>query len=158
MRVATVGIALAAAGLLVAHGLEAQTSRSHLGARISYQFDAEEFGIGAQLGVPIARRLEFYPSFDYYFVDPGNFWAMNADLKYRISATSSMDWLYVGAGLNVTGFSVGPVDDTDLGANLLAGVEPLRGRIHPFAEARLILGDGSAFQLSAGLNLTLGRH
>lgn len=155
-----VAVAVIAAGALfgVAAGAEAQTSRSHLGPRVSYNFDAEEFGIGAQLGVPVGRRLEFYPSFDYYFVDPGNLWALNADLKYRISGTKSAEWLYVGAGLNFTGFSNGPVDDTDVGANLLAGVEPLRGRVHPFAEGRLTLGDGSTFQISAGLNFTLGRH
>ena len=151
--------ALAVGGLLAAAtSAEAQTRRTHLGPRVSYNFDAEEFGIGAQLGIPIANRIEFYPSFDYYFVDPGNLWAMNADLKYRFSATSSTNWLYAGAGLGILGFSAGNADDTDFGANLFAGFEPLSGRIHPFAEGRLRIGDGSSFQISAGLNFTLGRH
>lgn len=148
-----VGLATAAPG-----ALSAQTSRSHLGAHLGYNFDAEELGIGAQLGVPIARRLELYPSFDYYFVDPGSLWALNADLKYRVPTTSRSDWLYVGGGLNLTTAGRNGADHTDAGANFLLGVESLRGVIHPFGEARLTLGDGSTFQIAAGLNITLGGH
>lgn len=145
-------------GIVGAGALEAQTARSHLGVRASYNFDFEEAGVGAQLGVPIGRRLEFYPSFDAYFVDPGSLWALNADLKYRPSLARSTDWLYLGGGINFTGFSNGPVDDTDVGLNLIGGVEPYRGMVHPFVEGRLILGNGSQFQLALGLNFTLGRH
>lgn len=134
------------------------TGRSHLGPRVSFNFDFDEVAIGAQFSTPIARRLEFYPSFDYYFVDPGSLWTLNADLKYRVSANRSADWLYLGGGLGFSRIDVGPAEDTDVGLNLLAGVEPLRGRVHPFAEGRLTLGDGSTFQISGGLNFTLGRH
>jgi hypothetical protein len=41
-----------------------------------------------------------------------------------------------------------------VGLNLFAGAESLKGRVHPFAEARLVLGDGSRFQLVGGLNIT----
>lgn len=138
--------------------LSAQTSRSHVGPHLGYNFDAEELGIGAQLSVPVARRLEFYPSFDYYFVDPGSLWALNADLKYRVPTSARSDWLYVGGGLNLTTASRNGSDHTDAGANFLLGVESLRGIIHPFGEARLTLGDGSTFQIAAGLNITLGSH
>jgi hypothetical protein len=134
----------------------AQTSRMHIGPRLSYNFDLEELGIGAQFSIPIATRLEFYPSFDYYFVDPGSAWGLNADLKYRF-AGENVRWLYVGAGLNVTGVSDGN-DETDAGLNLIAGVESLKGRIHPFGEFRGTIGGASFVQLSAGLNITLGKH
>jgi len=136
----------------VAGTAQAQTSRLHLGPRVSYQFDLEKIGIGAQLGVPIVHYLEFYPSFDY-FIDSGSFWNLNADLKYRIPS-ESVRWLYVGAGLNIAHGG----GDTQAGLNLLAGVESLKGRVHPFAEFRFTANHGSTGQIAAGLNFTLGRH
>lgn len=154
-RISRTATALVAAAAL-AGTAQAQTNRLHLGPRVSYQFDVEEFGVGAQLSVPMARYLEFYPSFDYFFVDNGSFWNLNADLKYRIAA-ATVRWLYLGAGLNIARSSNGS-SNTDAGLNLFAGAESLKGRVHPFAEFRFTAGDGSTGQVSVGLNITLGRH
>src|SRR4051812_18171479 len=89
----------------LATGARAQTSHLHVGPHLAYNFDAERLGIGAQFSVPIAHHLEFYPSFDYFFVSPGKWWALNADLKYRVSTDGALNWLYVGGGLNLTGVS-----------------------------------------------------
>lgn len=150
-RLVLASLALAAGWTQAAEG---QTQRAHLGPRLSYNFDLEEFAIGAQLGIPIANRLEFYPSFDYYFVDPGSAWGLNADVKYRLATEDAPLWFYFGGGLNLTGVSNGD-DDTNFGANLLGGVETLQGRIHPFGEARITISDASFFQLGIGLNITL---
>ena len=131
----------------------AQTGRAHLGPRVIYDFDYEEFGIGAQLSVPVARRLEFYPSFDYFFVEPGSLTQLNVDFKYRVPA--DFNWLYVGAGLNVTRRSVRDFENTDTGLNLFGGYESMRGNVHPFIEVRIVAGDGSRAQLAGGLNFTL---
>lgn len=144
--------ALAAAGTA-----EAQTSRTHFGPRASYQFDLEEFGLGLQFSAPIGRRLEFYPSVDYFFVDVGSFWSLNADIKYRVTREAT-NWLYLGSGLNVARRSVGNFHDTQAGLNAFVGAESLKGRVHPFAEFRFTAGDGSTAQLAAGINFTLGRH
>lgn len=138
----------------VAGGAEAQTNRMHLGPRVSYQFDLEELGIGAQFSIPLVRHLEFYPSFDYFFVDPGSFWAVNADLKYRV-ASEAIHWLYLGAGLNVARYGVAGVTDTQAGANAFVGAESLGGRIHPFGEFRFTVGNGSTALIAAGINFTL---
>jgi hypothetical protein len=145
--------------LLLAAGapLAAQTRNLHIGPHVAYNFDVEKVAVGAQFSVPLFHRVEFYPSFDYYFVDEGSLWALNGDLKYRVFPDRPR-WLYVGAGINVARASFGNASDTEAGFNLLGGVESLRGRIHPFAEARLTLGDGSSFQLAGGINITLGRH
>lgn len=155
-RILQAGVLFAALVAGASGTAEAQTSRVHLGPRVAYNFDLEDFAIGAQLGVPIATRLEFYPSFDYYFVDPGSAWGLNADLKYRF-AGESLDWLYVGGGLNFTGVDNGN-DDTNVGLNLIGGVETLRGWVHPFGEFRATISDGSFIQLAVGLNFTLGKH
>lgn len=137
-----------------AGGLQAQTGAMHLGPRVSYQFDLEEVGIGAQLGVPIARNLEFYPSLDYFFVDVGSFLSLNADLKYRI-ATRDINWLYLGGGLNVARRGLNGNSNTDAGINGFVGAESRAGRVHPFAEFRFTSNNGSTGQLSVGLNFTL---
>jgi hypothetical protein len=138
---------------------QAQTERSHIGPRVSYQFDLEEIGIGGQFGARIGRQLEFYPSFDYFFVDNGSFWQLNADLKYGI-VSEAINWLYLGGGLNLARSDAGTASEarTRAGANLFAGAESRRGRVHPFAEFRVVLRDGSAAQLAAGLNITLDLH
>ncbi|HOX19554.1 MAG TPA: hypothetical protein PLI70_01380 [Gemmatimonadales bacterium] len=137
---------------LLAGTAQAQTHKMHLGPRLSYQFDAEEIGLGAQFSVPIASQLEFYPSFDIFFTSPNSLWSFNADLKWRVAPTS-VNWLYLGTGLNLMGGGGG--DGSNAGLNLFGGIESLKGRIHPFAEMRFIVNDNSTAQLAAGINFTL---
>ena len=137
----------------VAHAQE----RSHLGPQLGYNFDAEAVVIGAQFSAPIGTHLEFYPSFNYFLVDVGTLWALNADLKFRVPA-EGIDWLYFGGGVNLTGFSFSGSSNTEAGLNLLGGIESRRGNVHPFGEFRLTVGDGSSAQLVGGINFTLGRH
>jgi len=156
LRVSRIGVALVLSSALTGTA-QAQTSRFHFGPRLSYQFDLEKIGIGAQFSAPIARHLEFYPSFDYFFVSNGSFWNLNADLKYRIPS-ESVHWLYLGAGLNIARSGVSGVHNTRAGVNLFAGVESLKGWVHPFAEFRFTANHGSTGQIAAGLNFTLDRH
>lgn len=137
----------------IAGTAQAQAGQIHLGPRMSYQFDLEEFGLGAQLSVPLVPRLEFYPSFDYYFVDPGSLWNLNGDLKYRPSPGAA--WLYLGGGLNIARSSSGDNSNTDAGVNAFLGMESRAGRVHPFAEFRFTNNNGSTGQVSVGLNITL---
>ena len=144
--------------VLVASGMvRAQTKRAHIGPHVGYNFDLDDVNLGAQASLPLVNRLEFYPSFDWYFRDPGSAWALNADLKWRV-AKDRPRWFYVGAGLDLLTVSVSGVSNTNAGANLFAGAESLRGTIHPFVEARAILSSHSSLQLQGGLNITLGRH
>jgi len=135
----------------------AQTSRSHFGPHVAYNFDIDKFGVGAQLSVPVAHHLEFYPSFDYWLVDAGSLWAVNADLKYRLTG-AGWSWLYVGSGLNITTAGGGGSSTSQTGLNLFAGIESLRGEVHPYAEFRGVVNGASTTQVSAGLNITLGHH
>jgi len=145
----TLALALLLA-LLAAGTAQAQTNEAHLGPRLSYQFDADAIGVGAQFSLPIASHLEFYPSFDVFFTDPSSLWSFNADLKWRV-APASVQWLYLGTGLNIMGSG----GDSHAGLNLFGGIESLKGRVHPFAEMRFTVNDNSTAQLSAGLNFTL---
>jgi len=44
------------------------------------------------------------------------------------------------------------VSGSSTNLNLLTGLEGRRGRTRPYVEAKLILGDGSAFQLVGGIS------
>ena len=125
---------------------------ARLGPHLGYNFDADALALGAQVTLPITRQIEVYPSFDHYFVDPGTLWALNADVKFRPATRTGA--LYVGGGLNYLHTSAGGgTGDTNL--NLLGGLEARRRSYAPFVEGRLILGNGSAFQVVGGFNFRL---
>lgn len=154
----TLRTSLLAAALTLASAFastaQAQTNEVHLGARVSYNTDAEVAGLGVQVGIPIGRRLEFYPSFDNFFVNSGSLLGFNADLKLRVPLETS-DWMYLGAGLNFARRSVGDNNNTNTGANVFIGAESLKGRVHPFGEIRVIANDGTNMQFAVGLNFTM---
>ena len=120
-----------------------------LGPHLGYNFDAEALTLGAQVTFPLTRRVELYPSFDYYFIDPGSAWALNADVKFR--PPTRMGALYVGGGFNYLHVSAGG----DLNVNLIGGLEFLGRPFVPYAEGRIILGNGSAFQVVGGFSFKL---
>jgi hypothetical protein len=136
---------------------QAQTNHMHLGPRISYNFDAEVIGLGAQFSVPMGDHLEFYPSADVFLVSAGSFADLNLDLKLRV-ARDSFNWLYLGGGLNVARRSAGSFEDTRAGLNLFLGAESLRGRVHPFGELRLVASNNTTVRAAFGLNITLHSH
>jgi len=128
-----------------------QEASPRMGTHMAYHFDVRDPGVGAQLDVPVAPRFALYPSGAIYLVDQGSLWGVNADVKYQVASP-----VYLGGGLNILRRSTASTGDTDAGVNLLAGVEGHLGRrVHPFAEGRVILNEGSAFLLGAGLSISL---
>jgi hypothetical protein len=120
------------------------------GAHVGYNFDASKALLGAQLSWPIVPTLDLYPSFDFYFVNGGSLWALNFDVKYR-PPTRYGAW-YLGGGLNYSHGSSGGISSSSTNLNLLTGLEGRRGHTRPYVEAKLIVGNGSAFQIAAGLS------
>lgn len=145
MKVSHLLIAVAILATGVTTGAAAQ--RSHVGFRVAYDFDVDEALTGAQVHLPIANRWEFYPSFDYYFVDPGSLIGFNVDVSYRLRSSP----LYVGGGLSILDSDGG----SDTGLNAFFGLESRTGSVHPNVEMRLKLHDQTRLQLGAGLNFTL---
>jgi len=150
---------LALMGLLLGGSAvaEAQARTTYFGPRVLYNFDAESFGIGVGLTAPIQSGFSFYPSFDYYFLDLGTSFQINADVKYQFP-NEDLQWLYVAAGVGISRFSYEGFSSTDAGLNLVGGFQPAgAARIKPFVEAKLGIGDGSYFQVAGGINIPLGR-
>lgn len=119
-----------------------------IGVHVGYNFDIDHPLVGAQATFPITRYVGLYPSFDYYTGAGATVWGLNFDLKLRPPAVYQF-W-YGGAGLNL----LHEVTTTSH-LNLFAGFAGRPGPFRPYAEARLTLGDGSAFQLLGGLSFPL---
>ena len=123
-----------------------------VGVHVGYNFDIDHALIGAQASFPITRTVELYPSFDYYTGQSTAKWGLNIDLKVRPPARYQF-W-YGGAGLHLLHAAT-----TTSHLGLFAGFAGRPGPFRPYAEARLILGNGSgngsAFQLAGGLSFPL---
>jgi hypothetical protein len=134
----------------------AAAQQSHLGLRAGYNFEFEEPAIGGHLTLPLARQLDFYPSLDVFLPATGTRMLFNGDLKYRF--VTDTEWRpYLGGGLNLLYRRVGDNGASDLGANVLGGIETRLGSVRPFVEGRVVVQDEASFQLGGGLNITLGR-
>lgn len=119
-----------------------------LGPRVGYDFERDDWTVGGQLRLPI-RPVEPLVSGDYYFAT-GHPWQLNVDVALRLRRLSS---LYVGGGIGV--FHAGT---TDVGPNMLVGLQPPARRsspIRPYAEGRWTFLDGVPFRLVFGVNLVL---
>jgi hypothetical protein len=134
----------------------ASAQSAHIGARVGYNFDAEDVLFGLNLTVPVTTRIDFYPSIDVYTPDDGSMLGFNGDFKVRFPTISGPSF-YVGGGIGVLNSSFDGRSATDVGVNLLMGLETRTGWVHPFAEGRILIRDGSSFQLTGGVNFTLGR-
>jgi hypothetical protein len=127
----------------------------HVGMRLGYNITHEEVLLSANLTVPMARRFEFYPSIDIYTPARGNRIAFNGDVKVMFPMSSGPQF-YAGGGLGIVNRNEGDFSNTNLGVNLLFGLESRIGWMHPFAEGKVLLHDRTQVQLIGGINLTLG--
>jgi hypothetical protein len=133
----------------------AVAQRSHIGVHAGYDFDTDDAVVGGQVSLPLSRYVELYPSVDVYLVSTGSLVGLSGDLKYRLAPRARPE-LYLGGGVNVLRSSAGGATATDTGWDLFGGVESRLGYTHPYVEGRgRFHGDRSAFQLNAGLNITL---
>jgi hypothetical protein len=134
-----------------ARATAAAVERPSFGAHLGYNFDADDALLGAQLTYPVTPRLALYPTFDYYFESGATLWALNADIKFH--PPTRHGYFYFGGGLNILHGSAGGFSNTDTNLNLLGGIEGRRWRSTvPYVEAKLIVGNGSAFQIVGGLS------
>ncbi len=138
--------------------------------------DDFDFGVGARVETslaslapenPLVGALRGFAAFDYFFPDCSgltavdfdcSYWELHGGAKLPLPISETLR-TYAGAGLGIARYSISEEDlgglvdasSTDLGLNLLGGVEfPLSG-LSSFAEARIELGGGEQFVLSLGV-------
>lgn len=142
---------------LAANSTSASAQAStNVGARLGYNFHSDDAVLGLHLTVPISTRIEFYPSIDLYVPDSGNQVGFNGDVKVLLPLRSGPH-LYGGGGIGLVNRNEGDFSNTDVGINLLFGIESLVGWIHPFGEARVMIYDDPQLALIAGVNFRFGR-
>jgi len=137
---------------LIVSPLHAQ--RAHIGPHGGYSFDRNHGLIGGQLTFPIARQVELYPSFDYYFGSGPTVLGFSGDLKLRFPTGYGSD-VYFGGGPHWLHTSITGASGTDMGWDVFFGLESRRGVTHPYIEGRVLNHSQSQFQLLGGLNITL---
>ena len=145
------------------------------GAQANYADDFD-FGIGGRVlydTTPFLESTRAVASFDLYFPDEGgdavdvSFWEINVNGHYFFPIENSPVRVYAGAGLHFASVSIeteavtvggivfdgGDADDSEVGLNILGGVEfPIEAAITPFAELKIELGGAEQFVITGGVN------
>src|SRR5262245_30641846 len=123
-----------------------------LGLRGGYYVDIGDPFLGAEVLLPISRRIYFNPNFEYVFVDNFTYWTLNGDFHYDFPTHRPIYvWAGAGVGLLVSDPEGENNGDTDAALNLLAGVGFQTGSVIPYFQAKVILDGGSEFVLAFGL-------
>ncbi|MDX1577916.1 MAG: hypothetical protein R3266_05505 [Gemmatimonadota bacterium] len=140
-----------------------------VGGQVSFADDAD-FGIGPRLAIElpgVSEGLWLVGTFDYFFPDEGflgdgtdvDYWELNGNAIYTIRLPDAPNVEpYIGAGINIARFSSQvetepevDVSDTNVGLNILGGLDfPLQG-FTPFVEARIEIDGGEQFVVTGGI-------
>ena len=154
---------LAASGLVFAP----QASAQQFGVHLNWADDVD-LGIGARamfdLGGLVSSsdddplaNLKGVVSGDYFFWDCDPFdctyFEINGNAIYPFELEDSDLQPYVGGGLNFASVDFEGSGDTDVGLNLLGGINFDLGGFAAFAEAKTEVGGGDQFVLTFGVLL-----
>lgn len=150
----------------VTFGVQEAHAQISFGAQASFA-DETDFGIGARIyaGLPLTG-LELVGAFDYFFPSEEglNYFEVNANALYSLPLAGMTGFRpYVGGGLNIArgsldvdlpeGFGDISTSDTEMGLNLIGGLEFGFGPIKPFAELRAQIAGGEQIVLTGGIRL-----
>ena len=129
--------------------------------------DIDEFAIGGDVRYDLSQveaPVQLSGAFDFYFPE-GDVTIFTVDLNgHYVFPTEGTISPYAGAGLGITSVSVDvdtPVgsfgaDDSDVGLNLVGGVEFQAGSVRPFAQGQLTVGgDFDRFGITGGILFAL---
>jgi opacity protein-like surface antigen len=133
------------------------------GGQLSFGSD-QDVGLGGRLlaNVSSLEHWDFIGTFDWFFPDEPvgqdrTYWEVNGNLAYNFDIAGAPSISpYVGGGLNIAHFSREDADgsgnsDTDLGLNLLGGLQFEAKAVTPFVELRVELSGGDQLVITGGL-------
>ena len=146
---------VALAAVLAPAPAEAQID---LDLRAGIYTDAEEAFIGAGILTDVTGNWYFNPNVEYVFVDPGSLLTLNGDFHYDFAREGTWSfWAGAGPAIIFRDFGDGrrgrrdDDNETDFGANLLAGVGMVRGAVRPYGQVKVVLSDDTEAVLAVGV-------
>jgi hypothetical protein len=152
-------LVLAALAPLTAQAQAPAAERTRFGVQVSYASDDVDFGVGAHLDYPMSRLFNNAPIFAQVTADiffPGNdvtYLEGAWNMLYRFRIQNSPLAPYAGAGLVLAYADTPAGSNTELGLNLVGGMQfPRAGRLTPFVQARLEVEAGEIFVLTGGIH------
>jgi opacity protein-like surface antigen len=156
---------LTALAVMFLFGAAQLSAQIRFGGQLNYGDDTD-FGLGPRLVLddPALGEFRFIGSFDLYFPDSPSgvevdYWEVNGNIVYDFEIVNSPKLKpYVGGGLNIAHASAKtttpiPVSasNTDLGVNLMGGLEFGVGKVRPFVELKVELEGGDQFVITGGV-------
>jgi hypothetical protein len=154
---------LTALAVMFLFGATQLSAQIRVGGQLNFADDFD-FGLGPRIVIadPALGEFRFIGTFDLFFPDSptsGDFdyWELNGNVVYDFAITSAPKLTpYVGGGLNIAHFSSSATgglgsSDTELGVNILGGMEFNVGAVHPFVELRIELEGGEQFVVTGGI-------
>ena len=127
--------------------------KASVGLRIGSYTDADELFVGGEFNTRIAHRTYLNPNLEYVLVDNGTYMTINLDIHYDL-LESRATYVWAGGGLALQYFDWEGDNNsnTEMGINLLAGVGlKTSGRVMPYIQGKIILGDADDFVLGLGI-------
>ncbi|HEY5565237.1 MAG TPA: hypothetical protein VIL33_06575 [Rhodothermia bacterium] len=170
---------LSAVALATALSISSAAAQTLIGPHVGYDADVEElyFGVNGVFDLPFQigdATLRGNPEFSYFLMgdSPGfsqTLWTVTLNALYPL--TLEFADTYVGAGLAISrwsfsydgdffskggGIILDDYSETDLGLNAKVGANFGReSRIKPFAEAGIVIGDGSRIYAQGGARFAI---
>lgn len=153
----TVGILTIALGSTPAAATpDTDVGFSGWGPRIGLSLNPDQVHFGAHLDFGnFARHVRFQPNVELGFGDDVKLLTLNAEVAYRFSSTWDIWTPYLGGGVGVNIASVDTggknVSQTDMGVNLLGGIEKgLSNGDRFFIEGKVSLNDVPDAKIAVG--------
>jgi len=112
--------------------------------------EAAMVGGGVLVNLEPSNRWYFNPNLEVAFPDDRDLMTVNGDFHYDFPATKVAYWVGGGPAIRFVDPEFGD-DDTDLGANVLAGLGARQGDVRPFGQLKVLVADDSEAVLMFGL-------
>lgn len=151
----TIGTCLLAVGLLAAVSGMPLRADVDGDVRAGAYTDAEGGMIGGGMLVDLeqSKHWFFNPNVELVFPDEGDLVTLNGDFHYDFANTNRVTyWVGAGPAVLFSDDDVGNDDnETDFGANVLAGLGAMRGDVRPFGQVKVTVADDSEAVLLFGI-------
>ena len=112
--------------------------------------EAAMVGGGALVNLEPSNRWYFNPNLELAFPERGDLMTVNGDFHYDFPSGGLAYWVGAGPALRFVDPEIGD-NDTDLGANVLAGLGARQGDVRPFGQLKVMVADDSEAVLMFGI-------